>query len=138
MTCAEVNGTTTLSAVIAVGVTTLVMHLLRCVHPPGGATALVAVLGGEAVTSMHYSFVWHSVMVDALTLVVVAVLFNNLFRWRRHPAGLDHARVVATTAGQSVTHARVVAALREIDSFVDITEDNLVRLVDLLGRPGAE
>ncbi|MFN8027401.1 MAG: HPP family protein [Acidimicrobiia bacterium] len=133
--CAKAIGTTELAAALAVGLSILAMHQLRCVHPPGGATALVAVLGGPAVTSLGWGFVWHPVLLDALILLAVAVAFNGLFPWRRYPAGLRHRAIAASDTAQVVTHERVVAAFREIDSFVDVTEDDLVRLVELLNQP---
>lgn len=88
VTCAAHLGPTTVAAAAALGLSLCAMHLLRCVHPPGGASALVAVLGGEAVRALGYSFVVRPVLLNAGTLLVVALVFNNLFGWRRYPAAL--------------------------------------------------
>jgi CBS domain-containing membrane protein len=51
---------------------------LRCVHPPGGACALFAAVGGAAVSEQGYAFAVVPVGVNTVVLLVVAVLVNNL------------------------------------------------------------
>jgi CBS-domain-containing membrane protein len=114
------------------------MHLCRCIHPPGGATAITAVIGGSAVTDLGYAFVWRPVMLNALTIALVAVLFNALFPWRRYPAYLvRRRRIAAATVGERdlPSHEEVVAALRSLDSFIDVSEDDLVHLYRILSAP---
>ncbi len=48
------------------------MHQFKYIHPPGGATALTAVIGGPAVTSLGYGFVWEPVLLNSV-LVAVAI-----------------------------------------------------------------
>ncbi len=138
VTCARLIGNTELAAACAVGLAIGVMHQLRAVHPPGGATALTAVVGGRAVSSLGYSFVWRPVLLNALTILAIAVLFNGAFPWRRYPTHLARrpAPSTGTVSGEPVAHEDVVAALRSIDSFVDITEEDLLRLHRILStRP---
>ena len=52
-----VAGGASWSGGLAVGLSILAMHLLRCQHPPGGATALMAVLGGPGVHQLGYGYV---------------------------------------------------------------------------------
>ena len=61
--------------VIAVGVTAaiLAMVVTRTLHPPGGATAFVAIYNGQ-----NFSFIITPVGVGVLCLIVIAVLVNNL------------------------------------------------------------
>ena len=133
VTCAKVINSTELAAACAVGISIGLMHQCKCIHPPGGATALTAVVAGPAVTSLGYSFVWRPVVINVITILAVAVVFNLPLRWRRYPAFLNrHDR--APDNGEAVTHDDIVAALREIDSFVDVTEADLVRLVDIVSR----
>ncbi len=131
--CARHLPHTPLAAGCAVGLAIGAMHLCKCIHPPGGATALTAVIGGPEIADLGYSFVWCPVLANALIMVTVAVLFNYAFRWRRYPAFLNRpTRPVAT--GDRISHAAVVGALRRLDSFVDITEDDLLRLHQLLNE----
>ena len=75
-----------LAAACAVGAAIGAMHYLPCIHPPGGATALGAVLGGDAVHQLGFQFVVMPVMLNAVTILVVALLFNAPFPRRRYPA----------------------------------------------------
>jgi CBS domain-containing membrane protein len=130
VSCARYVPSAPLAAACAVGLSIGVMHQLRCIHPPGGATALTAVVGGPAIQSLGYGFVWSPVALNALAIITVAVAFNALFDWRRYPAYLNHR--ASAPGEESASHEAVVAALRSLDSFVDITEDDLVRLHRIL------
>lgn len=84
--CAQVLAEPMLAAALAVGLAIGAMHYLRCIHPPGGATALTAVVGGDAVHQLGFQFVLTPVMLNAVTILLVALLFNAPFAWRRYPA----------------------------------------------------
>jgi CBS-domain-containing membrane protein len=86
-----------LAAAVAVGLATGVMYYLRCLHPPGGATALAIVIGGEPVRQLGLGFVLDPVLLNAATILSIAVIFNYPFPWRRYPAAL--AQRPATEAG---------------------------------------
>lgn len=131
--CAQHITNIPLAAASAVGLSIFVMHLCKCIHPPGGATALTAVIGGAGVHGLGYSFVWCPVLLNALIMVGIAVAFNLLFKWRRYPAFWNR-QPKAEPGDQEITHEEVVAALESFDSFVDITEDDLIRLHHLLSR----
>jgi CBS-domain-containing membrane protein len=66
------------AAGLAVAGTIIIMQLAQAVHPPAGATALIAVLGPAQVHHLGYEFVLTPVLIGALILLVVAVLVNNL------------------------------------------------------------
>src|ERR1019366_10624709 len=76
-----------LAASLAIGA----MFALRCLHPPSGAVALTAVLGGPAVTSLGYRFVLWPVAVDSLFLLLTALVFNVAVRRRYPHRALAHA-----------------------------------------------
>lgn len=67
-----------LAAGVAVGAAILIMSLLRCLHPPGGAAALTAVIGGQAVTDAGYAFALAPVGINALLLALAGWLFHRL------------------------------------------------------------
>lgn len=132
VTCAAVLGPTFVAAALAVGVAIAAMHLFKSIHPPGGATALTAVLGGPAIVDMGFRFVLAPVALNAALMVVLAIAFNGPFPWRRYPAAFAararaHANPATVFIDESAHHA-VLAALRELDSFIDITEEDLIRL----------
>lgn len=118
------------AAGLAVGGAIFAMHLLKCIHPPGGATALTAVIGGARVWDLGYGFIWHPVVVNVVCILVVAVAFNAFFPWRRYPKALNRPR--SAPGADEPTHDEIVTALRTLDSFIDVTEDDLRRLVSLL------
>jgi len=136
--CAKLVAEPLLAAPLAVGGAILAMHLLHCIHPPGGATALTAVVAGPAVSRLGWEYVLDPVLLNLLVLGGIAVLFNALFAWRRYPAALQrHETPKAITAtepegGQRpISHEDFVYALSEIDSFVDIDEQDLLRIYEL-------
>jgi CBS domain-containing membrane protein len=77
---------TALAVGVAVGVHAGLMARVGYMHPPSGGTALTAVIGGEAVTKLGYTFIWRPVLLNAVLLVLLAVVINAPFAWRRYPA----------------------------------------------------
>lgn len=87
------------------------MYFLRCLHPPGGAVALTAILGGAGVHSEGYHFVLTPVLLNSLMLALLAIVFNNLVGRRYpHPLAAEEVKPRAVPLGISVTrediHAR--------------------------------
>jgi CBS-domain-containing membrane protein len=74
-----------LAAATAVATAIALMHLTKTLHPPGGATALIAVIGGESVHCLGYLYVLMPAGLGALVLLIVALLVNNLAPNRRYP-----------------------------------------------------
>lgn len=70
---------------LAVGGAVLGMVYLRCLHPPGGAVALVAVTGGSDIQQLGYHFIWLPALANAAVLVGAGVIFNGLLSRRRCP-----------------------------------------------------
>ena len=66
-----------LAAGSAVGIAIAAMSLLRCLHPPGGAVALTAVLGGQEIADLGFQFALAPVLVNSLILAGAAMLFNR-------------------------------------------------------------
>ena len=124
-----------LNAALAVGLAIGLMHLLYCTHPPGGATALTAVIGGAAVHDLGFRFVIVPVALNVVILLGVAIAFNYPFRWRRYPAVLADAAEIKSEGiarhPPPIDHAHLVAALSEIDSYLDISEHDLLRIYEL-------
>jgi CBS-domain-containing membrane protein len=61
------------------------MHLTRTLHPPGGATALIAVIGGDQIHQLGYYYVLIPVGLGTLIMLGVALLVNNIPRTRKYP-----------------------------------------------------
>lgn len=76
---------TWLAAALAVSVSIAAMHATKTLHPPGGATALIAVLGGQKIHNLGYFFAILPVGAGALIMLLIALLINNLSPQRRYP-----------------------------------------------------
>jgi CBS-domain-containing membrane protein len=74
-----------LAASVAVSMSIAVMHLSKTLHPPGGATALIAVIGGESVHNLGYFYVLMPVALGAIVMLIVALIVNNIAKNRRYP-----------------------------------------------------
>ena len=125
-----------LAGSIAVGLAIGVMHYLRAVHPPGGATALVSAVGGPAVHDLGYQFVITPVLLNVAVILCVAVVFNSLFHWRRYPSYFNRAE--HHEPYDQISHSDLVYALSEIDSYVDISEQDLLEIYKIATRRAIE
>lgn len=74
-----------LAAAIAVSTAIAVMHATRTLHPPGGATALIAVVGSKEVHDLGFVFVLVPCTLGPLVLLAVALVVNNIPGSRRYP-----------------------------------------------------
>jgi len=135
VSCALLFSNEILAASLAVGLAVGVMHYARCIHPPGGATALAAVIGGQSTHALGYQFVVAPIMINVLVMLAVAVAFNAIFPWRRYPAWLANRhepQAVATRVSEkNIEHADLVVALSQIDSIIDVSEHDLLRIYQL-------
>ncbi len=74
-----------LAAAVAVSISIAVMHLTGTLHPPGGATALIAVIGGESVHNLGYLYVLMPTALGAFVMLVIALIINNIPKNRKYP-----------------------------------------------------
>jgi CBS-domain-containing membrane protein len=122
-----------LAAGLAVALSIAGMYSLRCLHPPGGATALYAVLGGETVHALGYGYLFSPVLLNVVVLLAVAVAYNYPFAWRRYPQCWHRRTVAAPEAAEEsmIPHSSLVYALSQLDTFVDVSEEDLQRIYAL-------
>lgn len=120
---------------VAVGLAVGVMHYLRCMHPPGGATALAAVIGGPEIYRLEYYYLVAPILINVTSIMVMAIAFNALFSWRRYPAHLTRRKLakpaVAAERQFELTQEDFSAAMEQLNSYVDITAENLTQLLEL-------
>lgn len=136
VTCQQLFPEHSWTPALAVGLAVAAMHYFRCMHPPGGATSLSAVIGGPEIVAMGYSYLITPILVNAISILTIAVLFNSLFPWRRYPAHwVKRRQVVPTTNQPSVpvplTQEDFAAAMQQLDTYIDITADDLAALFEL-------
>lgn len=119
-----------LAAGLAVGGAILLMSLLRCLHPPGGASALTAVIGSAVVHDAGYAFAFAPVGINSIALVSLGMFFHRM-SGRSYPhvpplAAQDRA-VVNRVAG---FHPEDIdRALADMDESFDISRADLELLL---------
>lgn len=79
------GGTLWLASGLAVSLAMIAMIATKTLHPPGGATALIAVIGGPKIHALGFLYAFVPAGLGAFILVVIALLVNNLSRNRRYP-----------------------------------------------------
>ena len=133
-----------LAGSLAVSLALAAMYSLRCLHPPGGATALYPALGGAGAEALGWGYVLNPVMLDVAVLLTVATLFNLPFAWRRYPQTWFATKPATDQGGGEamIPHSQLVYALSQLDTFVDISEEDLQRIYALAmagkaGEPSA-
>ena len=132
VSCWKLVPNPTLAAGLAVGLAIGIMHVARCLHPPGGATALAAVIGGTTVQELGYHYVLTPVAINCLIILVVGIAFNYAFAWRRYPASL--MRYAATPARQQrgqprISERHVSAAMDQLNVVVDVDPAELSEII---------
>lgn len=84
--CWQVFGATLwVAAALAVSLAIVAMLATKTLHPPGGATALIAVIGGARVHDLGFFYAFIPAGAGAVVLLIVALLVNNLSRNRKYP-----------------------------------------------------
>jgi CBS-domain-containing membrane protein len=74
-----------LSSSLSVALSIVLMQITKTLHPPGGATALIANIGSEKIKALGYLYVLSPVLIGVLILLVVALIFNNIPKNRYYP-----------------------------------------------------
>jgi len=129
--CWKLVGNPVLAAPLAGALAIGVMFLLRCLHPPSGAVALTAVLGGPAVQAAGFGFALMPVCLNSALIVLVALVYNNLTGRRYpHPQGSQLGNVHATqdpvpTARLGFTKEDLDAVLARYGQVLDVSRDDL-------------
>lgn len=86
VTCYRLVDDPLLATASAVGIAIFAMQLLGCLHPPGGAAAMVAVVGGPDIHALGYGYVLMPVGLNVAVMLGLALIINNLSSGRRYPA----------------------------------------------------
>ncbi len=74
-----------LASSLAVATAIAIMHATKTLHPPGGATSLIAVIGSNKIHSLGYLYAIIPVGLGAVIMLAVALLVNNIPKSRRYP-----------------------------------------------------
>ena len=133
VTCAARIDDPALAASLATSLAIGAMFALRCLHPPSGAVALTAVLGGPVIKALGYRFVLWPVAVDSLLLLLAALVFNVAAR-RRYPhhavahVNVHHTRDEPPGGRTGLAAKDLDEALRARGELLDVSPDDLEEL----------
>lgn len=75
-----------IAAPLAVSFSIILMQITKTLHPPGGATALIAIIGSDKIKSLGYMYVFSPVLLGVLILLFTAIIFNNMTSSRTYPS----------------------------------------------------
>lgn len=116
------------AAGLAVGVAILAMSLCRCLHPPGGAAALTAVIGSDSVHAAGYAFAFAPVALNSIALVSLAMVFHRVstHSYPHRPAPLQMPPVATGLHLDDIDRA-----LAELPDSFDISRADLDVLLSL-------
>jgi CBS domain-containing membrane protein len=125
-----------LAAALAVALSIWLMAWLNCVHPPGGALALLLVINGPYAPA-EMAAVAELIAINAGALLASAVFINRLLLRRRYPHGSTTPLPSHRTQDRppiermGLTHTDLETAVKALDTFVDVQEDELVEIYNL-------
>ncbi len=137
ITCAQLFADTIFAAACASGGSVLAMLLLRCLHPPGAATALTPVIASDSVSFMNYSFVLMPVGVNVAIMLVMAIAINRwVLRYEYptapHPADNkkhEHSAIIQPSQRTGISEQDLEQALENMDMFMDVSTGDLSKLL---------
>ncbi len=123
------------AAGLAVGLAIGVMHVFRCIHPPGGATALAAVIGSSTIHELGFQYMLTPVLLNTIIIFFTALIFNNFFPWRRYPTSLmrftDTPTLEAKQESRLIDKQYIERALADMDMVVDLNASDLQQIFAL-------
>ena len=143
--CQRLLPDATLAAATAVAIAIAVMHLTRSIHPPGGATALAAVIGGPDIHQLGFTYALYPVGLNCLLLIGVGIAFNYPFAWRRYPASLmRYVHVEMQNGPREVpppSDDQIRQVMEKLNVVVDVSPEELREVIEqslLLARESRE
>lgn len=134
ITCALLIDDLGLAAAVAIGLSVVAMFALRCLHPPSGAVALTAVLGGAGLEPLGYDFVLFPVGINSLCLLMIALLYNNITQ-RSYPHAVRPKPLGQHNTTDKPAMERFGFTLNDLDDVlkkhnqvIDVSRDDLQEL----------
>jgi CBS domain-containing membrane protein len=137
ITCARWIPNIPLAAAATVSLAILAMFYLRCLHPPGGAAALVPVFGGDSVHALGYQFLVTPVLINVAVMLTCALLYwrltgVHLEDQTAEVLGLDHRWQRDDQSKWAIdipfSHDDLAHAMADMDTYLDISQHDLVEI----------
>lgn len=99
-----------LSSALAVSTAIVAMQITKTVHPPGGATALIANIGSEKIKALGFMYVLSPVFTGVTILLIIALIFNNIPKNRRYPYKRPRNKILRKLFSKMTVNMRKQAA----------------------------
>lgn len=137
VSCALYISNLLIAAPLAVAGALLAMLYLRCLHPPGGATALLIVLAGPEIQQLGYQFVLTPIALNTVILLLAMRILNFVLQLRQEK---DKYASPTTWLEQQDTGINfkppfdkrdLQSALDELDTYIDVNQEQLYQLYSL-------
>ncbi len=137
ISCTQLLADTIVASACAVGGSVLAMLLLRCLHPPGAATALTPIIAGDPANFMNYSFVLMPVGVNVGIMLVMAIVINRWFSRYEYPVTAfqaetkkhQHDIIIQPSQRTGISEQDLEQAIENMDMFVDVSTGDLSKLL---------
>ncbi len=131
VTCAMFIPNLTEAFSIAVALAIILMMTTDSLHPPSGAVAITAVLGGEAIHDLGYAFLFYPVLLNSVLLMVVAIVYNRLLGKQYPQKPQVNTRTTDPTPTQkvSIQPADIQQVLEQQSQLLDISEYDLQKII---------
>lgn len=111
---------------LALGLSIWVTALLRCMHPPGGAMAVVF-----AIAAQQHTVSLLTALLNTVAALVAVLAINNLMPGRHYPQCVPVRQPTVRPPRRSIRHEDLQYALEKLDTYLDVSEDDLVTIYDL-------
>lgn len=131
VTCAMFIANQTAAFSLAVALAIFLMMSTDSLHPPSGAVAITAVLGGESVHELGYHFIFYPVLLNSVLLLAVAIIFNRLLGKQYPQVAQVNTRSKDPTPTQKVTiqPQDIQEVLEHQTELLDISEYDLQKII---------
>jgi len=135
ISCGKLSDNLVITVPLTIGLVIFAMHYFRCIHPPGGATALLTLLGGAEFSAIGYQFMLTPLAINLLILALVALSLNKLRAEKNRYARVEipsgwQQRSQTNTAPRFSTQD-LQAAIHDIDSYIDTDVEQLAQLYEM-------
>ncbi|WAU76333.1 HPP family protein [Acinetobacter sp. TR3] len=131
VTCTQLLPDLTSAFSVAVGLAIFMMMTTDSLHPPSGAVAITAVLGGDAVHRLGFHFILYPVLLNSILLLLIAVFFNRLIG-RHYPITAhinERSKDPTPTQKVSIQPKDIRYALAHHTELLDISQYDLEKII---------
>lgn len=126
ITCALTITPFWLASSVAVSMSIFAMLVLRCLHPPGAATALVPVIGGATFIELGYKFILTPVLINVFVMLFMVIIVNRWWLKRDYPQSF---KPIVPTSDSRLSQQDVQQALKKGGEFIDVNVNQLHELL---------